>query len=234
VGETTLAALERALACDPEAAFGGVFAFSAPLDAAAAAALAARFVEVVAAPAFSAEALAALRGRKNVRLLTWDREPFLAATRGAVRAFGRLSLAQDEDEGFPELVDARPVAGPAPDAPTLAALSLAWRTAKHVKSNAIVLADAAGLRGVGAGQMSRVDAVRLALRKAQERGFATRGAVAASDGFFPFPDSVELLADAGVAAIAAPGGSLRDGEVAAAAAARGLTLFQLARRHFRH
>jgi len=234
VGATPQAALERALACDPDAAFGGVYAFSAPLDLATATLLAARFAEVVAAPACPADALATLRGRKNLRILTWEREPFLAATRGAARAFGRLRLDQDEDEGFPEFDTAAPAAGAPPDAATLAALSLAWRAVKHVKSNAVVLADAAGLRGVGAGQMSRVDAVRLALHKARERGFDPRGAVAASDGFFPFPDSIELLADAGVTAVIAPGGSLRDAEVAAAAGARGLTLIQAARRHFRH
>ncbi|MHB8080104.1 MAG: bifunctional phosphoribosylaminoimidazolecarboxamide formyltransferase/IMP cyclohydrolase [Candidatus Krumholzibacteriia bacterium] len=234
VGATPAAALERALACDPDAAFGGVYAFSMPLDEAAAELLAARFAEVVAAPACPAGALATLQRRRNLRILTWEPAPFLAATRGAVRAFGQLRLEQDEDEGFPELDTATPTAGDPPSPSVRAALALAWRAAKHVKSNAVVLADAAGLRGVGAGQMSRVDAVRLALHKARERGFDPRGAVAASDGFFPFPDSIELLADAGVTAVIAPGGSLRDAEVAAAAAARGLTLIQAARRHFRH
>ncbi len=234
VGDTPAAALERALACDPDAAFGGVYAFSAPVDAEAAALLAARFAEVVAAPEFPAGALETLRRRKNLRILTWERAPFLAATRGSTRAFGRLSLDQDEDDGFPELATAAPAAGTAPAEGLRAALSLAWRAVKHVKSNAVVLADATGLRGVGAGQMSRVDAVRLALHKARERGFDPRGAVAASDGFFPFPDGIELLADAGVTAVIAPGGSLRDAEVAATAGARGLTLIQAARRHFRH
>lgn len=234
VGDTPAAALERALACDPDAAFGGVYAFSVPLDEAAAELLAARFAEVVAAPAFPAGALEALRRRKNLRILTWERELFLDATRGSSRTFGRLRLAQDEDEDFPELDTATPAAGAPPADAVRAALSLAWRAVKHVKSNAVVLADATGLRGVGAGQMSRVDAVRLALHKARERGFESRGAVAASDGFFPFPDSIDLLADAGITAVIAPGGSVRDAAVAAAAGARGLTLIQAARRHFRH
>lgn len=228
------AALARALRCDPDAAFGGVFAFAEPVDEAAAAMLGERFLEIVAAPEFPASALAALRRKKNLRVLTWDPAAFLAATRGAARSFGRLTLAQDEDEGFPELDTARVVAGAPPDAARRAALALAWKVAKHVKSNAIVLADGEGTLGIGAGQMSRVDAARLAVRKAGERGFDLRGAVAGSDGFFPFPDGLEILAEAGVTAVIAPGGSVRDEEVAAAARARGLTLLLAERRHFRH
>lgn len=227
-------ALERALRCDPDAAFGGVFAFADPVDEATAAVLGERFLEIVAAPAFPAAALAALRRKKNLRVLTWEPGAFLAATRGAARSFGRLTLVQDEDDGFPELDTARVAAGAPPDAARRAALALAWKVAKHVKSNAIVLADGEGTLGIGAGQMSRVDSARLAVRKAQERGFDLRGAVAGSDGFFPFPDGLEILADAGVTAVIAPGGSVRDEEVAAAARARGLTLLLAERRHFRH
>ncbi len=234
LGPSPGAALERALACDPDAAFGGVFAFTSPIDPPAAELLAGRFLEIVAAPAYGAAALATLRSKKNVRVLTWERDAFATATRDTSRAFGRLVLQQDEDEGFPELAELRTAAGSEPDARQRVALNLAWRVAKHVKSNAIVLADETGLLGVGAGQMSRVDAVRLALSKAAARGFDVRGAVAGSDGFFPFPDGIELLADAGVAAVIAPGGSVRDATVAAAAAARGLTLCLASRRHFRH
>lgn len=234
IAATPRTALERALRGDPDAAFGGVFAFADPVDEAAAALLGERFLEIVAAPAFPAAALAALRRKKNLRVLTWEPAAFRAATAGSARSFGRLTLAQDEDDGFPELDTARLAAGEPPDAARRAALALAWKVAKHVKSNAIVLADGEGTLGVGAGQMSRVDSARLAVRKAQERGFDLRGAVAGSDGFFPFPDGLEILADAGVSAVIAPGGSVRDEEVAAAARARGLTLLLAERRHFRH
>ncbi len=228
------AALELALRCDPDAAFGGVFAFGEIVDVPAAELLAERFVEVVAAPAYAAESLAILRRKKNVRVLTWDRARFLAATRGPARLFGRLALRQDEDEGFPELESWRVVAGAEPDAGARADLALAWKVAKHVKSNAVVIARGAATLGIGAGQMSRVDSARLAVGKARGRGFDLRGSVAASDGFFPFPDGVELLADAGVAAVVAPGGSIRDEAVADAARAKGIALILTDRRHFRH
>ena len=233
-GETAAAALEAALRADPEATFGGIFAFNTPLDNAAAQVLRRRFCEVIVAPAFPGETLAALSRKKNLRLLTWEPERFRAAAAGQERAFGALRLRQEEDHGFPELDTAAVVAGPPPAPAVRAALELAWRCCKHVKSNAVVLGDARGLLGVGAGQMSRVDAVRLALDKARRRGLATAGAVAASDAFFPFPDSLELLHAAGVAAVIAPRGSLRDPEVIAAAQAMGLTLLHVDRRHFRH
>jgi phosphoribosylaminoimidazolecarboxamide formyltransferase/IMP cyclohydrolase len=228
------AALARALVSDPDAAFGGVFAFNVEIDAETAAALAERFLEVVAAPSFSPPALAKLREKKNVRVLSWQRDLFLGATRGASRGFGALVLHQDEDEGFPELEVWKLATGEEPGDDLRAALTLAWRVCKHVKSNAVVIGDASGVLGVGAGQMSRVDSVRLAIRKAGERGLDLRGAAAASDGFFPFPDGLELLADAGVRAVIAPAGSIRDAQVAAAAAARGITLIHTDRRHFRH
>lgn len=234
IAPTPRAALERALAVDPDAAFGGVFAFAGEVDPPAAELLASRFFEIVAAPAYTGEALAMLRRKKNVRVLTVDRARFAAATRGQSRGFGGLVLRQDEDEGFPELTSWSVAAGADPAPQARGALTAAWRVCKHVKSNAVVIGDAGGLLGVGAGQMSRVDAARLAVRKAQERGFEMQGAVAASDGFFPFPDGLELLADAGVKAVIAPGGSIRDDEVSAAARARGVTLILVQRRHFRH
>jgi phosphoribosylaminoimidazolecarboxamide formyltransferase/IMP cyclohydrolase len=228
------AAFERALLCDPVSAFGGVVSFNRRIDAQTAQVLAARFLEIVAAPAFDDEALERLRRKKNLRIVHADRECFMAATRGASRVFGRITLAQDEDEGFPELAEWRVVAGSEPDAAQKLALGLAWRVAKHVKSNAIVLADACGTLGVGAGQMSRVDSVRWAIQKASDQNLSLAAAVAASDGFFPFPDGIERLADAGISAVIAPGGSIRDNEVAAAAGRRGVTLILTSRRHFRH
>jgi phosphoribosylaminoimidazolecarboxamide formyltransferase/IMP cyclohydrolase len=227
-------ALELALRCDPESAFGGVFAFNAPVDAEVAGVLHGRFLEIVAAPAFAAEALALLRRKKNVRLLTYDRARFRESTRGQSRSFGVLKLAQDEDEDFPELKSWRVVAGPEPTGDVARALQAAWKVCKHVKSNAIVLCDARATLGIGAGQMSRVDAARLAVRKAADQGLDLHGAVAASDGFFPFPDGIERLQAEGIRAVIAPSGSIRDEEVSARANELGLTLVFTGRRHFRH
>ncbi|MFH1844442.1 MAG: bifunctional phosphoribosylaminoimidazolecarboxamide formyltransferase/IMP cyclohydrolase [bacterium] len=233
LGEPSVA-LERALRCDPVSAFGGVFVFNAPLDLETAEGLRKRFLEIIAAPAIAEDALKILRKKKNVRLLTFDRGKFLAATDGQSRAFGRVVLHQDEDAGFPELKNWRVVAGPEPDAALTRALTLAWKVCKHVKSNAIVLADAECTLGVGAGQMSRVDSARLAIHKAGEQGIDLNGVVAASDGFFPFPDSIELFHGAGIRAVISPAGSIRDDEVAARAQELGVTLVFCDRRHFRH
>ena len=228
------AALERALRCDPVSAFGGVFAFNAIVDEAAAAMMAERFLEIVAAPGYTPEALALLTRKKNVRVLTADLPVFLAATRGRSRGWGGLVLRQDEDEGFPELADWRLAAGPEPDAATRTGLALGWKVAKHGKSNAIVLCDAVGTLGCGFGQMSRVDSVELAIGKARAQGLELAGALAASDGFFPFPDGIEKLAAAGVRAVVAPSGSIRDADVAARAGELGVTLMLAGRRHFNH
>ncbi|MBU0743393.1 bifunctional phosphoribosylaminoimidazolecarboxamide formyltransferase/IMP cyclohydrolase [bacterium] len=233
-GPSPALALQRALRCDPESAFGGVFAFTSEVDDDAAEILRRRFCEVVLAPSFTSGALAALQKKKNLRVLTCDLDIFTAATRGQGRAFGQVQLHQEEDEGFPELREWRHVAGPAPDEHRRDALSLNWRVCKHVKSNAIVLGDHEGTLGIGAGQMSRVDSTRLAIRKAGDQELELRGCVCASDAFFPFADSIEHLHAAGVAGVIAPGGSIRDEEVIAAAERLGVTLIHTNRRHFRH
>jgi phosphoribosylaminoimidazolecarboxamide formyltransferase/IMP cyclohydrolase len=227
-------ALEAALRCDPVSAFGGVFAFNAEIDEEAAAMLAERFLEIIAAPSFTPAALAKLTKKKNVRVLSADLPRFLASTRGRARAWGGLMLRQDEDEGFPELDDVRLAAGPEPDAATRAGLAMGWKVAKHGKSNAIVLVDGRATLGVGFGQMSRVDSTELAIGKARAQGLELRGALAASDGFFPFPDGIEKLAAAGIRAVIAPAGSIRDDDVAARAAELGVTLLLAGRRHFNH
>lgn len=226
--------LERALRCDPVSAFGGVFAFNAEVDEAAAAILAERFLEIVAAPSFAPGALERLTRKKNVRVLTADFPRFLAATRGRSRSWGGLMLRQDEDEGFPELSDWRLAAGPEPDAAMRDGLALGWKVAKHGKSNAIVIVDGTATLGCGFGQMSRVDSVELAVGKARAQGLDLKGALAASDGFFPFADGVEKLAAAGIRAVVAPAGSIRDDEVAARAGELGVTLLLAGRRHFNH
>jgi len=228
------AALARALLCDPVSAFGGVYAFNREIDDSCAAALADRFLELVVAPRFTDGALARLAKKKNLRVLSCRLPAFAAATRGRSRVFGNLALHQDEDDGFPELATWRVVAGEEPDAATRRALTLAWIVCKHGKSNAIVLASPDATLGCGFGQMSRVDAVKLAVRKAGEQRLDLTGCAAASDGFFPFPDGIEELARAGVKAVIAPGGSIRDDEVAAVARALGVTLILTDRRHFNH
>ncbi len=229
-----LTGLERALKCDPVSAFGGVFAFNREVDEAAAGVLAKRFLEIIVAPGYSEAALARLTRKKNVRVLTVDSDIFLAATRGKTRTWGGLKLVQDEDEGFPELADWKLAAGPEPDAETRTALEMVWKVCKHGKSNAIVLGDLTATLGLGFGQMSRVDSTELAVLKAGNQGLDLKGCVAASDGFFPFPDGVEKLAAAGARAIIAPGGSIRDEEVAARAEELGVTFILTGRRHFNH
>jgi len=233
LGETTVA-LERALLADPVSAFGGVFAFNAPVELAAADRLGKMFYEIVAAPDYSEETLAKLRKKKNVRILTYERNVFMTHTVGKSRAFGKLVLYQDEDSNFPELQEWTLAAGPEPEPTQIKALTTMWKVCKHGKSNAIVIGDENGTLGVGFGQMSRVDSVLIAIRKAAAQNLPLIGAVAASDGFFPFPDGVERLAEAGIEAVIAPGGSIRDEEVAAAAQKLGITLILTNRRHFNH
>ncbi len=226
--------LERALLCDPVSAFGGVFAFNTPVDLETAEILAKRFLEIIVAPSFSEPALARLTKKKNVRVLSVDLPRFLESTHGRSRAWGCLSLTQDEDANFPELAEWKVAAGSEPDPETRTALEMLWKVCKHGKSNAIVLGNLHATLGLGFGQMSRVDSTELAIMKAGNQDLDLQDCLAASDGFFPFPDGIEKLAAAGVRTIIAPGGSIRDEEVAAAAEKLGLTLILTNRRHFNH
>ncbi|MDI1433535.1 bifunctional phosphoribosylaminoimidazolecarboxamide formyltransferase/IMP cyclohydrolase [Polyangium sorediatum] len=228
--------IERAyrLARDADAlsAFGGIVALNRPVDRATAEALAETFLECVVAPSFADDALPVLRAKKNLRLLatrvllpaeldelTWKR------VGGGLVVQGRDATARGEVE------KARVVTKRAPTPEELAALDLAWKVCKHVKSNAIVLAKDGRTVGVGAGQMSRVESVRIACRKAEAEA---RGAVLASDAFFPFPDGVELALEAGVTAFVQPGGSVKDADVIAAADKAGAAMIFTGVRHFRH
>ena len=228
-GATLEEAYAGALDGDPVSAFGGVVGLSRPLDAATAKRIAGIFTEVVVAPGFDEEALAMLAGKRSLRLVRVD----LARPAGwlAVRSVAGGLLAQEPDPGADDPAGWALQAGDPPGPELLADLALAWSVAGHVKSNAIVLAREGRVVGVGAGQQSRVDSVRIAVVKAGERA---RGAAAGSDAYFPFPDGVEALAAAGVLAVAQPGGSVRDPEVTAAAAATGITMLHTGRRHFRH
>jgi phosphoribosylaminoimidazolecarboxamide formyltransferase / IMP cyclohydrolase len=228
-GATLEEAYTGALEGDPVSAFGGVVGLSRPLDAATAKRIAAVFTEVVVAPAFEEEALAVLAGKPSLRLVRVD--PARPARWLGVRSVAGGLLAQEPDPGGDDPAGWALQAGDPPGPELLADLALAWSVVGHVKSNAIVLARDGRIVGVGAGQQSRVDSVRIAVAKAGERA---QGAAAGSDAFFPFADGVEALAAAGVVAVAQPGGSVRDPEVIAAAAAAGVAMLHTGRRHFRH
>ena len=228
-GATLEEAYAGALEGDPVSAFGGVVGLSRPLDAATAKRIAAIFTEVVVAPGFDDEALAVLAGKPSLRLVEVD--PARPPGWLSIRSVAGGLLAQEPDPGADDPATWDLQAGGPPGPELLADLALAWSVAAHVKSNAIVLARDGRIVGVGAGQQSRVDSVRIAVAKAGERA---RGAAAGSDAFFPFPDGVEALVAAGVLAVAQPGGSVRDPEVTAAAAAAGIAMLHTGRRHFRH
>ena len=227
-----LSAWELALAGDPVSAFGGVVAFTRPLDEAVAERLTQMFLEVVAAPACSPEALAILALKPNLRVLL---DPGLDAPPGGgfeLRSAGGAVLVSQADTARDDPASWQTATRRAPTADELTALDLAWRICRHVKSNAIALVRGNALVGVGAGQMSRVDSARLAVAKAGPERAA--GAVCASDAFYPFPDAVEVCTDAGVTAFVQPGGSVRDAQAIAAADAAGAAMLLTGVRHFRH
>jgi phosphoribosylaminoimidazolecarboxamide formyltransferase / IMP cyclohydrolase len=217
---------------DPLSAFGGIVALNREVDEATARVLAETFVECIVAPSFAPGALDLLRAKKNLRLLATGSP--LSADHAAL-TFKRVSgglVVQDRDAtAAGEVTRGKVVTRRAPSSDELRSLEFAWRVCKHVKSNAIVLAQGEVTVGVGAGQMSRVVSVQIATEKAGEKA---RGSVLASDAFFPFPDGVVAAAKAGVAAIAQPGGSVKDAEVIAAADEHGLAMVLTGVRHFRH
>jgi len=230
VGPTVAEAYRRAREGDPLSAFGGIAALNREVDEAAARVLAETFLEAIIAPAFTSGALAVLGAKKALRLL---RVPAASSPAGAleVKSVGGGLLVQDRDVVRDDLTNARVATKRAPTAAELVALDLAWRVCRHVKSNAIVLSTAEATVGVGAGQMSRVDSVRMAVEKA---GARARGSVLASDAFFPFRDGPDVAAKAGVSAIVQPGGSKKDQEVIDAANEAGMAMILTGTRHFRH
>lgn len=221
---------------DALSAFGGIVALNRPVDAGTARALAEIFLECVAAPAFDDEALEILRTKRNLRILAMGKLPSVSAFSWTYkRVGGGIALQESDASAAGEVENAKVVTKRAPSQEELLALSFAWRVCKHVKSNAIVLARGgrgeAVSTGVGAGQMSRVESVRIACGKA---GDLAASSVMASDAFFPFADGVELAARHGVRAIVQPGGSVKDAEVIAAADAAGMAMIFSGVRHFRH
>jgi phosphoribosylaminoimidazolecarboxamide formyltransferase/IMP cyclohydrolase len=225
-------AYRRALSGDPVSAYGGIVAVNRELSGEAAEEIGKTFYEIVIAPAFSEEALTLLQKKKNLRLLQLDEEAAVGcATALEYRRVSGGFLVQEPDAYLDEAIELKVVTKRPPSEQELADLRFAWKVVKHVKSNSIVVVKDRTLLGMGAGQPNRVTSVHLALRRAEERA---RGAVLASDAFFPFPDGVELAADGGVTAVIQPGGSIRDQEVIDAADARGIAMVFTGIRHFRH
>jgi phosphoribosylaminoimidazolecarboxamide formyltransferase/IMP cyclohydrolase len=230
VGRSLAEAYPKALAGDPVSAFGGIVAANLPVDGETARQIVEVFTEVVVAPGFTDEALDILQTKANLRILCIDR-PEAAAAPMVVRSVSGGLLVQDADVAPEEYDQWRVATAVTPDDQTMAELRFAWQVCKHVKSNAIVLTRDNAVVGVGAGQMSRVDSVRLAVEKSAGR---CEGSVLASDAFFPFRDGPDAALEAGIRAIVQPGGSVRDEEVIAACEERGVPLVLTGRRHFRH
>jgi phosphoribosylaminoimidazolecarboxamide formyltransferase / IMP cyclohydrolase len=227
LGGSVAEAYRKALASDPQSAFGGIVALSGEVDGALAAELSSIFTEILVAPGFTEEAREILTAKPNVRVLVaglLDR-PALSSKYVTGGVLLQASDAVEDDSAYRVVTEARPSPQQMGD------LIFAWRVARVVKSNAIVLARGGATVGVGAGQMSRVDSSGIAVRKAGKRA---QGAAAASDAFFPFADGVEALAEAGIDAIIQPGGSVRDEEIVEAANRQGLAMVFTGRRHFLH
>jgi phosphoribosylaminoimidazolecarboxamide formyltransferase/IMP cyclohydrolase len=233
-GATLREAWDKAFATDRQAPFGGIIAVNRPLDAGCAEAIAEIFSEVIVAPDFTAEALAILQKKKNLRLLkglkSWN-----ASQPWDVRSVGADSfLMQQRDLKITRATDLKIVTKRQPTDAELQAMLFGWRVVKHLKSNAILYSTSDRTLGVGAGQMSRVDSSRIAVWKASEAKLSLQGSAVCSDAFFPFPDGLLAAADAGATAAIQPGGSVKDAEVIAAADARGMVMAFTGIRHFRH
>jgi phosphoribosylaminoimidazolecarboxamide formyltransferase / IMP cyclohydrolase len=232
VGTTITEAFTKALACDPVSAYGGIIATNRPLDKSFCEALGKLFLEVMIAPDADDDAKAMLIGRKKLKLLLSGNQPKPTAKK-VIKSISGGFLYQDEDSVILK-DDVKTVTQTAPEKAQMDDLLFAFTVAKHVKSNTIVLVKDRTTIGIGAGQMSRIDSTRIACWKAGEAKLDTKGCVLASDAFFPFPDNVEMAAEAGVSAIIQPGGSIRDNEVIAAADKAGIAMVFTGIRHFRH
>jgi phosphoribosylaminoimidazolecarboxamide formyltransferase/IMP cyclohydrolase len=227
-------AWDKALATDRQAPFGGIIVVNRPLDLPCAEAIAEIFSEVIIAPDFASDALAVLQKKKNLRLLKVLKSPN-SARPWDVRSVGADSyLLQQRDLKVTTGQDLKIVTRRQPEAAEIQAMLFGWRVVKHVKSNAIVYAGADRTLGIGAGQMSRVDASRIAVWKASESSLSLKGSVVCSDAFFPFSDGLVAASEAGATAAIQPGGSVRDSEVISAADERGMTMAFTGVRHFRH
>jgi phosphoribosylaminoimidazolecarboxamide formyltransferase / IMP cyclohydrolase len=240
-GASLVEAYRKALACDPVSAFGGIVALNRTLDVDAARAITEIFTEVIIAPDATADAIALVGAKKNLRLLLAGGLPNPRAAGLVAKTVAGGLLVQTRDNAVVDDMELRPVTKRAPTAAELRDLRFAFRVAKHVKSNTIVYAKDCATVGIGAGQMSRVDAARIAVRKAEDAAYeaglkepATKGSVVASDAFFPFADGLLVAIAAGATAVIQPGGSVRDDEVIKAADDHGIAMVFTGTRHFRH
>jgi len=239
--DTLLEAYRKALACDTTSAFGGIVALNRKLDAEAAKAITEIFTEVIIAPEATDEAIKIVAAKKNLRLLVAGGLPDPRAKGLTVKTVAGGLLVQSRDNAVVDEMQLKTVTKRAPSEAELADLRFAFRVAKHVKSNTIVYAKGRATVGIGAGQMSRVDAARIAARKAEDAAKElklpaplTKGSVVASDAFFPFADGLLVAIEAGATAVIQPGGSMRDDEVIAAADAHNIAMVFTGTRHFRH
>jgi phosphoribosylaminoimidazolecarboxamide formyltransferase/IMP cyclohydrolase len=240
-GKSLLDAYRKALACDPVSAFGGIVALNGTLDADAARAITEIFTEVIIAPDATEEAIAIVGAKKNLRLLIAGGLPDPRGKGLTAKTVAGGLLVQSRDNAVVDDMELKPVTRRAPSNAELRDLRFAFRVAKHVKSNTIVYAKDSATVGIGAGQMSRVDAARIAARKAEDAAKAagreepaTKGSVVASDAFFPFADGLIVAIEAGATAVIQPGGSVRDDEVIKAADDHGIAMVLTGIRHFRH
>lgn len=231
LGDSLVSALQRAKQCDPRSHFGGIVVLNTCVDGEVAEEIKGDFAEIVIAPSYTDDARTILETRKNLRVIEVDNGVLSGCE---LRTIAGAVLVQESDTKRSSVSLNNLVSKRIPSAEEIADLELAWRIVGHVKSNAIVLVRDGLLIGVGAGQMSRIDAIELAFKKAKMHGHIISGAVAASDAFFPFADSIEAFSEEGVCAVVSPAGSRRDEEVRQIATEKNLSLFFMSERHFRH
>jgi phosphoribosylaminoimidazolecarboxamide formyltransferase/IMP cyclohydrolase len=236
LGASSAEAYAKAFKTDPTSAFGGIIAFNTAVDRACAEAVAKQFVEVLIAPAFSAEALAVFAAKPNARLLQIDLPAVAGTGRNShdTKRIGSGLLIQTADNHEISAADLKVVTTRQPTPEQMRDLLFAWKVAKYVKSNAIVFCAGGMTLGVGAGQMSRLDSARIAKIKAEAAGLSLAGSAVASDAFFPFRDGLDVVIDVGATSVIQPGGSMRDDEVIVAANERGIAMVFTGVRHFRH
>jgi len=233
VGNTLAEAEAAARACDPVSAFGGIIGMNRPCDVETAKQISKAFTEVIVAPGYDEDALEILQKKKNLRLMVAPASAAMPTGLDLRRVSGGV-LLQSRDAGFPELEDLTVVTKRQPTPEEWDAMTFGWIVSKYVKSNAVLFARGTATLGIGAGQMSRVDAVHVAAWKAEQEKIDLKGSILASDAFFPFPDGLIAAVDAGATAVIQPGGSVRDEEVIAVADERGVAMVLTGRRHFRH
>lgn len=233
LGESPEKAYRKAITTDPISYFGGIVGFNMAVDEKTASALTESFLECIVAPEFSDTAIKIFNSKKNLRIIRCHPGE-LSDSGYEIRPALTGYLMQQRDPKIGDIAVSEPVTAREPTAEELQALTVGWKLVKHTKSNAIVFTNREQALGVGAGQMARVDSVKIAIRKADEAGLSLEGASMASDAFFPFPDAVEVANDAGIKSVIQPGGSIRDDQVIEAADARDVAMICTGKRHFKH